>query len=407
MNNIEIISDALKRFEINNYKVVEINVNEMMCSLIDQQFTYTICDERYYNIIFEHKGITLRFKTSSNCSEHEINSMILNCIEIGGNNTNILEQAQISHKGIGNIEHTESSYNDYEKWLTELYNMFEEKFQTIFNIGYELRKYYCQVNLSSIPAKQSRTDSNLYLWDRSDITNIIKLSPCYPSDNIMDLFDNKQKSKKNALALCNTTLKGHVLFKADAVAQLLNGFIRCFYADMLYKKQSPLAVNDIHNKQFERNFDLISLPYEELVFDSEGFATETKYLIKNGRVVDILGNSFFSELLGFNCIGNADLLEAEKVQHQRLKFLVHSDTQEDITIDNICDFDIHSYKITHVEFQNGTIFGIIVAYDRKNTQQFTSQCTMSFDRFFKSIIFGNREYKWSDNIYTSDILLSL
>lgn len=407
METIRRIVDQLHSNNINSYRIVKTITESIMISYINHNLTWNAGNEQCYHVFCKYQNRTLHFRISDNYNDSSINLIISSCIASGDDEMSWINQAQgfksIKDKTSKN-RNNNIDYIDYIDWIKTLTAMLEEKYHTVFNVGYKLLSQDYHANISSHSICQSRIESELFIWDQSEISNIIKLSSCFPGDNIFNRHDYKMNMQMNRLPFNDTIIKGRILLKAKTVAQLMNGYICAFYADMIFRKQSPITINDIHKKQFTTNFDLISLPYEEIVFDSECNLIDTKYLVQNGKLINVLSNSSYGKILGINSIGDADLNNTEAIKHQRLKLLVH-DIKE-CENNPVFDYIIYSIEIVQIDLKSGSISGVIVVQENKTASCHKSLCTLSFSEFFQSLISIN-EHQWIDNVYTSDLVLEL
>lgn len=273
-------------------------------------------------------------------------------------------------------------YNKLKKSLNYKFNIvlkYEALSQSLYTPKYEINQINQKLGLVFININTP--------------SEFINIDNCICYNNLFNTLLNKLLKYK--LEIKNNEFNGNLLFKAKAFCQILNIFIKQFYADIIIQNQSFFKSKDIKNKTFKVKFDLISLPYKSIKFDSEGFITEKKYLIKNGTVVNFLSNLKYSNYLNINSIGNADLYNEQKVFHQRIIFDLKKKIDNNASNTIICEF-------ISLQIFNDFILGRVNYIDNNKIR--CSDIKINIDHFLNNIKVIKKTRKWINNICCSDIL---
>lgn len=191
----------------------------------------------------------------------------------------------------------------------------------------------------------------------------------------------------------------YIVIKAKAMEALLNLYITLFYANYIYTGQSLFQTEDMGKCISKCDFDLIELPYENMLFDGEGEVVQPKLIISSGKMVNILGNLEYSKYLEGNYCGNADLKMEHLIAHQRLKFKIRRELGHGIKQNMI----IYEAKQLSINCDDHMVYGNVI-YGEKN-KRYTSMIKLDLNYLFDNLYATNQVYEWTENVYCCDTVL--
>ncbi len=192
-----------------------------------------------------------------------------------------------------------------------------------------------------------------------------------------------------------------IIIKKEAVANIISEYIIAFYADRLYKGQSFIRKNQMTKALYNKDFNITSVPFEDIYFDLEGTLIKEKPIILNGKFVGIISNFIYSRYLNINSFGNADLENPKAISHQRLKFSLNEKFSEKLTdLDNT--LIIHRFENLLSDVKEQSFMGLAIC--EKNGKKFYRTFNVTFEKFFNNIFSLDDEPLWVENIYCNDII---
>ena len=277
--------------------------------------------------------------------------------------------------------------------VTEL----EKEFGTKYNVVLDIEIYVGKKITGNI-CKQRNVKINLTVVDNKKFESLYKVNnvkKCISYSiipSIKKFFQEIELSKK--ISICK--IKHDVQFSRLATVQLLQLFVKLFYADNIFSKGSILSIQDIGSKKIG-SIDLISYPYSHNIFDSDGIQCRKKYLVQQGVVKNILSNKLYSRMLGTDDMGNADLFDMNKIMHQRLVLRVNEviPKSEGIVISRCTKIGILENDSVRVSFLGNY-----------HEQHIVCSCKLNLIEFFKNARVYDFLFEDEENVLLQNIVIS-
>ena len=249
--------------------------------------------------------------------------------------------------------------------------------------------------------KQYHTYSECVCFGDQSFQKKSILNEVYLNDNLHEKILKNFNLENPVFAVKDVNSCERVLIKAEAFAELLNIFVELFYANNVYAYGTVKTTN-INKQIFKSSFDLVSLPYDGILFDSEGNKVSEKFIIQDGRLLNLLSNNTYKRYLNLNSSGNADLNETDEICCQRIKFVQKQETKCSL---NDADIIIESFENIYLDFKERLFVGLAVCSDKFKSKYLTA-INFGVEKFFDKISCAGGS-KWIKNVYCSDVWVCL
>lgn len=401
MENIKNIETALINKKIKKYKIVELVSKELWYKENFNNIFYDNIKLVKYFIIFEFNGKIFKFNVSSINNLKEIEDLIENCLQnCSGIKMNWVEDND--DRTILKNEFKKVFFEDFDS--KKIINLIKQKFESIkkilnfsVNISYSIKVNRYRLLTDSKLLEQYYLNSDLLSMENSTFQKLAHISNIFLDKDFSDKIVH-EFSKERYGFNPEIKIEGPILIKKHAFKYIIQNYIQGFYADNIYCNQSFISQNDISKKISDKKFDMISCPFKDIYFDLDGNTLPEKAIISNGKILNFLSNNDYSRYLNVNSTGNTDLIDRQRISHQRLKFILKEDkfeTQKGFI--TISDFDSFNVDLPTETFS-------AIAVCEKNNNKFCSPVNFNFKDIFNNIYRIDDNYEWIDNIYCIDVL---
>ncbi|MDR3156916.1 MAG: hypothetical protein LBT69_03270 [Lactobacillales bacterium] len=357
---------------IKNYKMIVKDKIRFSYRKFEQKPMTEFVKELNITVIFETpKGSVTKFVISKEESDENISEMIRSCIE----NTTNTDTEDLCIDDFSEVNFSENDFykTSFLQFDPELYHFWiENQLEGHENLGvfYKIELYRYQLMTSKGDFEQFFVDSDLFYFDPANPEKFYSGKHKFLNDN---WFDDLVEENHQKLSF-NHDGKKMILTK-EALATFLENYVRLFYADYIYFNHTGCKLLDDLNKEvFSANFNLISLPYEGIIFDAEGTKIREHFLIKNGQIVGFICNGSYSKYLQIENSGNSSLNQETPISHQRIKATFNEDVTD--------SYEDVSYRM--VAFEN-------LVYD-------------SYQEIFMGVVLSHDGQKFDLQFKTEDIL---
>jgi hypothetical protein len=274
------------------------------------------------------KGSMAKFVISKDESDENIREIIKSCIK------NSINAGTFYVDDFSEVNFSDNCFckTSFLQFDPELYNSWIEnqlKGHDDWGVFYKIELYRYQLITPKGNFEQFFVDSDLFHFDPANSEKFYSEKHKFLND---DLFDNSIEKDHQKFRL-NPSGKKMILNK-EAFATFLENYVRLFYADYIYFNNTGYKLDDLHKKVFSANFNLISLPYEGIVFDSEGSKIKEHFLVKNGQIAGFISNESYSKYLQIENSGNSNLNRETPLSHQRIRTIFNesmTDSCEDVS----------------------------------------------------------------------------
>lgn len=282
-----------------------------------------------------------------------------------------------------------------------------EKCHTIsdcnFDLIYQIKVQNQTLYTQNKKYKQTSKSFECFAFDPTNPSKQMFLTSPYTlyfpiSNQIQNLNNHVNTYAYSNLKVNNTK----ILVKAGIVAKILNKCINDFYIDRIYNNQSFLNLKDLKTKYFKHKFHLIAEPFNKIIFDADGSLIPKKYIIKDGFFFDVFCNNYYSDLFNLQSNGNASFENENTICHQQLKLIFPKESNINSNINNIPQ--IFHLENLYIDLKNTAISGHISFMQNKTP--FFCLCNIDLNNII-DICAIKRTYKWIDNVFCPDILISL
>jgi hypothetical protein len=401
MKQSEYIRRILEEKNILKYKIISVNEKSFVFKYSFGKISTEETDLNKINVFFStQKGVSKIVLSSTNTNE-SIKSLIEDAIEKIDNNDVLEMDNDFENLKLENKIYNEFDKSKYLKWLKSEVDKISQTAKISANFLYtiNLNSYDLLINKNHI--KQYHKSSECICFESQSFQKKAVLNEVYLNDNLHEKILEQFNSKNPIFSEIDFNLCKKVLIRAEAFATLLNIFIQLFYANNVYI-HGTVKTNDINEQIFKSRFDLISLPYDGILFDSEGNKTSEKFIIQDGRLLSLISNKTYDKYLKINSSGNADLNETDNVCHQRIKFIQKQKTNYSL---GDADIVIESFENIYLDFNEKLFVGLVSYLDKSKNKCLTS-INLGAEKLFDKI-FCAGENKWVENVYCSDVWVCL
>ena len=286
--------------------------------------------------------------------------------------------------------------NDLKQDAYKIFKKICKEYKKGYNILFDFYLYDGKKFEDDLILNQNNNECQIVIAENKLFNEIFEKRSNYISKNIVSeirpFFNRLQNSEEIYIHNINTNIK----ITRSVVKDLLNKFVHYFYADIIDSNNSVFNFDDI-GKKICQDIDLISCPYSNIQFDSEGQKTVEKFLIKKGVLNTILSNKTYSPKTSFNVQGNADVFHNDKICHQRLMLKTY----------NICSINNDSFNIERiVKMRTINKKEIIVTFlGNYNGLLVVSTTKINLMNFVNCIKAENMNYKWVENVKCQEIVI--
>ena len=398
------IEERLLAQGIKEYKIIR---------TILKSFQYREYFEKVYIEDISDDKILVLFKTESGFSKFTISSfqpekIIDTIIETSKKNT--LKMSLQWHNDsfsdilIGNNENN-TLFHSFDKdkyiiWIQEEIDRVSEKIAFPINVIYKVNmsKYCLRTNKDYL--EQYTANSELICVENRTFKKKATLNNSFFKDNIANSIIKQLNKVDIPRKNINLNSKQSILIKAKGLSDLLNVYIFIYYANYIYSNQSFIKTSYIGKRIAKSNFDLISVPYNGIQFDSEGSKISKKSIVTSGKLVNLLSNNSFSEYLNINSFGNASLDTPNNVSHQKLVFTFKN---SETIISQSIDLIISEFENLYIDFENNKLRGSAICIDKLGF--FRTTISFNIKDIFDNIYSIGKKSTWINNVYCQDIII--
>lgn len=400
MKQNECIQKILEEKNIKNYKIVSISEKKLVFKYSSGRISTEETKFDKINVFFNtEKGTSKIILLSTNTNDF-IKKLIEDAIEKTNNNV-FQGNIDFGSSEIQNEIYNEFNKNKYLKWLeSEVRKVSQyDKINLNFLYTVNLSEYNLLRGKNSV--KQYHTYSECVCFGDQSFQKKSILNEVYLNDNLHEKILKNFNLENPVFAVKDVNSCERVLIKAEAFAELLNIFVELFYANNVYAYGTVKTTN-INKQIFKSSFDLVSLPYDGILFDSEGNKVSEKFIIQDGRLLNLLSNNTYKRYLNLNSSGNADLNETDEICCQRINFVQKQETKCSL---NDADIIIESFENIYLDFKERLFVGLAVCSDKFKNKYLTA-INFGVEKFFDKISCAG-ESKWIKNVYCSDVWVCL
>ena len=403
MNKINFIENVLIEYGIFNYKIIKERLTKVI-------FSYKCNNKKILenaNLI----NITLNFKINKNpielkLSEETSYKNIKKLIETAllfGMHKNFISK-KIKSVKLDSLNFNGSKFLCPRKCINDLETDIDYVLKNCklkLNATIEIKILQQLIIISNKRIQQQIIHIEGFFYKSDNILENFFISFFNPLKNSISYLLQKQISYNKVNFLYkNLDLSKPILFKSNVVAEFLNQYIIAFYSNNVYFENSFIKTKDINNKIFNFNFDLVSLPFNGIKYDSQGFKTKKIYLIKENYLKNLICNQYFSDLLNILNPGNADLFNYEAISHQRLKIIpklfILKQNYDEIPI-------VYSSKILRFDIKTTRLLAdVLFCYKNKH---FRAKIFTSLNLLFEKSIFSKKN-STNNNVICRDMLVN-
>ena len=401
MENIKKIETALINKKVKKYKIIELVSKKLWYKETFNNIFYDDIKLVEYFIMFEFNEKIFKLNVPSINNLKEIEDLVENCLQnFTGIKINWIENEDM--ETILKDSFKKIYFENFDS--KKIINLIKQEFENIkkilnfsLNTSYSIKVNRYRLLTNSKFSEQYYLSSDLLSMENSRFQKIAHISNIFLDKNFSDKIVrefNKERYEFNP----EIKLEGSVLIKKNAFKHIIRNYIQGFYADNIYCNQSFISKNDISKKISDKKFDIISCPFEDIRFDLDGNTVTEKAIISNGKILNFLSNNDYSRYLNINSTGNTDLIDRQRISHQRLKFILKDDK-----INNLKEFiTISDFESFSVDLVTETFSAIAVC--KKNDNKFCLPVNFNFKDIFNNIYRIDSNYEWIDNIYCIDVL---
>lgn len=400
MKQNECIQKILEEKNIKNYKIVSISEKKLVFKYSFGEISTEETKFDKMNLFFSTKKGTSKIILLSTGTNDFIKKLIEDAIEKTNNNV-FQTDVDFESSEIENKVYNEFNKNKYLKWLESEVRKVSQNNKINLSFLYTINLNEYNLLIGKNPVKQYHTSSECVCFEDQSFQKKLILNEVYLNDNLHEKILKNFHLKNPVFAVKDFDSCERVLIKAEAFAELLNIFVELFYANNVYA-HGTVKSSDINKQIFKSSFDLVSLPYNGILFDSEGSKISEKFIIRNGRLLNLLSNNTYKRYLNINSSGNADLNEADKICCQRIKFVQKQEAKCPL---NDADIIVKSFENIYLDFKERLFVGLAVCSDKFKSKYLTA-INFGIEKIFDKI-YCVGESKWIKNIYCSDVLVCL
>lgn len=385
---------------VNKFKTLDINLCKFLWTY-SKKIIYK-CVDNNENIIIENNECSQIYALS----EYDTIESLLN-----GNNYNFVvlhykdkfneeDWAKIAGKNRDN-RNLENEFNSFdssiiEQKLREQLSWLKKRSDFInFNYTVCITKYTLFTHDNSID--QYYKESNFVYLNKENIAQFFQVKNIFDASKLFKVVNKRIQSSLYKDLIIN----GKILIKAEVIADIVNYYILSFYSSNIYEKKSLITPNDLQKIVCSTKISIKTIPFSGIYFDGEGQICSQRDLIKCGKLMRLIGNNKYDDLLHVDGYGYADLNNYNELSHQRLSFKVNDfsyppyDEQTTIvSIEHIC-YDMIHYKIS------AKIHYI------QNSKMFECNIIFNVRDFMSKLLDIGDQRSWHNNVYCSDLLLDI
>lgn len=428
-SNVNFLDDLVKRCQTRGYHFAEASFQCIDHYRVSFEFDETAIEEVKNRFLFI-RIVDDKWISSANFAFSDIES-IDSIIDLTVKNSRSFERNKIGlliDRGVGCVTDSNVQWpelkniqpNNLFNWLKHEADLIAEEIdRPVVSMAYE-------VETSENFYRNSRGKTGGYLVCRSTLNGAIDNSEAGALNNLAPFSINNLKPFTTiAPAICTgdfksdlSNLQSRELIKLEgksgfintAVAGIINGFANSFNVEFILAGNSFIKLADINRQVFDSSISVVDNPLSKdkgkiyFPFDNEGTMARKKYLVKNGKINDLLSDLERSIRIegvsAGNCYrGGSDI--KFKIISSNVVLQLEKPGKNDNGVENIVDelgfqsmFDVGS----------GRVKGI--AKGRKISGNDVKRVNFSLDfsivDFFKNIS-GAHSYEWINGNYVPTI----
>jgi hypothetical protein len=349
--------ESLQSLGIKNYKMIVKDKIHFSYRKFEQKPLTELIQESTVTTKFETpKGSVAKFVISKEESDENISEMFKSCIE---NSTNT-EELYVDDFSEVNFLDNYFYKKSFWQFDTDLYHSWiENQLKDHENLGvfYKIELYRYQLITPKGDFEQFFVDSDLFYFDPVNPEQFYSGKHKFLND---DWFDYSSEENIRKFKLNPNGKK--IILTQKALSTFLENYVRLFYADYIYCNNTRDRLDDLQKEIFSSNFNLISLPYKGIVFDSEGTKIKEHFLVKSGQILGFISNESHSKYLQIENSGNSSLNQETPISHQRIMANFNksiTDSCEDVS-HQIVAFE----NLVYDSYQE-IFMGVAVSHDRQ------------------------------------------
>lgn len=404
MEKDKVIEEKLLLKGVKEYKIIRSLHKGLSYRVYNREVESKELLEERTVVLFKVKEGIAQFTVTLIESDQLIDNIIETCIKNAEKMSLHMQMDNFNDIKIeknGNIEKFKSfNADEYVRWLEFELKKVSLKLNFSFNTVYELNIYKYCLRVNGTYIEQYYVNSEIFCIENLTFKCKAKLSNVFPRSKIWDIIIEKMNEVEFQTYTIDSFQGKRILIQSEGISQLLNLYVVLFYGNYVYTNQSYIKVEDIGKQIAQSKFNLVSEPYDGIVFDSEGTRTIKKDIIHSGKLINLLSNSATSEYLNLNSFGDSSLIDPNIISHQKLIFTFSEESA--IKYDEI-DFIIYKFKYINIDFNENKYKGIAVC--KGQLGYFNTPVCFSIKDLFDNIYPIGTEKKWVNNVYCQDVMI--
>lgn len=402
MKEISCIKKILENHSIINYKIIKNTNKEFTYRNVFKKILIDEANEDKFFIIFNYKNRLSKFSISSGQTENLINHCIDSCIKNSITNADTWQEFTCEHKSDNfknNNWFMNFKKNDYILWLEKEIKKIYNEVDFDFNFVYSAKFNKYIISAKSSYNEQYTSNSECVCMENANFIKKAMLNDYFLnsalSKNIIQDFSKENPPFKNI----DFNKEYSFSIESKAFAQILETYIKIYYANNIYLGQSFIKFNQLNAPISNVKFNIWSLPYKGVTFDGEGNTCSKKLIISSGKLIDLISNSDYSRYLGLPSYGNATLDSPQNISHQRLFF----EFVEKKSMYNSCNIIIKDFDYIYIDYIDQHFKGIATYY--KNGNAYKTPINFSINHLFNNIYPLSHKPLYNRNVFCPDVIV--
>lgn len=402
MDNVKYIKNVFKKLSVNHYKIIRKTSKELEYKNVFSEIFIGETNEDKLFVIFKYKNRVAKFSVSSDQSTSLIKRCIFSSLENSNTVSNVWHDFIFKKPNKTFIDKNlfmNANVDNYIYWLTHEIEKIAQKVNFDFNFVY-LSKFdryvmYTQSNRT----EQYKSFSECVCMDNKKFNKKAEISGLFLNSKLakpilIDFFKEIYPFKN-----IDFDKENNFSITAKAFSQLLNVYMKIYYASNIFWGQSFIKLNQLHTPISKIKFNIGITSHKGILFDGEGNNIFKKFIIKSGRLVNFISNSEYSQYLGINSYGNADLDSPHNISHLRL-FFEFIEKKSDYSN---CNIIIKAFDYIYIDYNDQCFNGVATYYC--NGKIYKTIFKFNVQQLFENIYPRGNKYLRIDNVYCPDVLI--
>lgn len=400
------IEERLLEKGITEYKIIRTITKHLQYREYYRKVSIEDLSEDRMLVIFKYKEGIAQFTVSSYQPINIIDSIIETSVE---NISNTSFKWEYDNFEDCKKEQNKTSYyfsnfqvKDYVRWIEDVISKVTKKTNMSFNTVYIVNVYKYCLRTKDGYLEQYNADSEFICIENNNFKSKAMLNNIFLNDNIVNSIFKEMNMSNIPTKKINLNNTQKVLMKAEGLAMLLNSYILMYYANYVYSNQSFIKSSYIGKQISKNKFNLISIPYDGIKFDSLGYKTFNKKILDSGKLVNLLSSSIYSRYMNITSFGNASLDDPNRISHQRLIF--DAKNSEEITCEST-KLIIYKIEQPYIDFEKAKFYGLAIC--REKSSYFRTQISFNLKDILDNIYPIGKSSYWINNVYCPDVIMLL